>query len=104
MTKHTPGPWEVEVHSYTYSIVRDVSPFITEDVASVRRDGPQDSANARLISAAPELLEALETILTLRSELWADPDGPTYAELVRFSNDVVSLARPGIEKATGKGV
>lgn len=70
-------------------------------IAITGKQGEESAHNARLIAAAPELLAALRIIMELRSELWSDPEGPTYAELVRFSNDVVSLARPAIAKAEG---
>ena len=66
--KHTPGPWEVqEKCAYGYDIRSDYdSGFIWVSVA----EGPHDSsngwpnesqskANARLIAAAPEMIEAL---------------------------------------------
>jgi hypothetical protein len=63
MTKHTPGPWYVSSknqiaseaesvkHGGTIAYVDDVSAHFTDD---------ESAANARLIAAAPELLEALK--------------------------------------------
>ena len=61
--KHTPGPWEIE-------------PFGDGKMAEIRVEGRlacllhsfskrptiEDEANARLIAAAPELLEALQRL------------------------------------------
>ena len=71
-TTHTPGPWGIEVSTNMGHTVRVV--------AKVGRDGigddicrlgdvtkPGHEANARLIAAAPELLEALETIMSYPS-------------------------------------
>lgn len=68
-TKHTPGPW---------SIFRDGDNLIIETIPLNRfsaiaeitggRGLEEDEANARLIAAAPELLEALEQILTRFTE------------------------------------
>lgn len=59
MIKHTPGPWAVvsdhDWHSGQQYGVKDVVPLnhtITE-------------ANANLIAAAPDLLEALEAVLSV---------------------------------------
>ena len=54
-TKHTPGPWEVH-QGNDYTVV--LRPDDTTDYAIHIPDG--DIADARLISAAPDLLAALE--------------------------------------------
>ncbi|WP_241356379.1 hypothetical protein [Pseudomonas aeruginosa] len=63
MSKHTPGPWEIERYSDgliqivgDVRIVSDDEENVTTVVEAVARG---DEANARLIAAAPELLEAL---------------------------------------------
>ncbi len=60
MSKHTPGPWSVGnyiFHASAYSEgVRPVHAKKRGLIASAKRE-----ADARLIAAAPELLEALET-------------------------------------------
>jgi len=55
-TKHTPGPWEVQIGIdptgfACYFIGRISRPFISR---------AEEEANARLIAAAPDLLSALE--------------------------------------------
>ena len=71
MSKHTPGPWEAN----GYHIRQRVTG--TRSIAEVAYTGPHhtppheypkscrlvDEANARLIAAAPDLLEALEAIM-----------------------------------------
>lgn len=57
MTKHTEGPWESIIHKqgkiYTYSG--------DEALAEIfETEGGESQANANLIAAAPELLEALK--------------------------------------------
>lgn len=61
--KHTPGSWEVDFHdagtgNCQWCIVREDG-----DTVAVSPVGPQafNKANARLIAAAPALLEALKT-------------------------------------------
>ena len=90
-TKHTPGPWHV---SKGRSVVWVKAGH--QDVAGAymgsypARCGEQDLANARLIAAAPELLEALDRILN-----W-----PRVFDGLRAED--VAFARAAIAKATGE--
>lgn len=65
--KHTPGPWEYEVHGRARHMIS-----APEDrcggyiIASMSNEAPCREANARLIAAAPDLLAALVRV--------ADPD------------------------------
>ena len=52
MSGHTPGPWEVLPESDSHE-----GPLIAE--CDLQSDEAQNRANARLIAAAPDLLEAL---------------------------------------------
>ena len=61
MSKHTPGPWRV-VDSWNDYMVESQN---GEEI--IWQDGPHNTptineANARLIAAAPDLLEALENL------------------------------------------
>jgi hypothetical protein len=60
---HTPAPWSIEWdhQSNTPEFIRAFVDGEMEDVAIVTPDTPV--ANARLISAAPDLLSALEFLL-----------------------------------------
>ena len=73
MSKHTPGPWSVVEHDHAICIQTE-SPSKTKYGASRyaaiggfdRNDRAQleeARANARLIAAAPELLEALKVLV-----------------------------------------
>lgn len=58
--KHTPGPWEIREGTYGHAS--------TYDWQIVNKDGEyvcdgDGEANARLITAAPELLDALQAVL-----------------------------------------
>ncbi|WP_244828471.1 hypothetical protein [Caballeronia sp. TF1N1] len=57
-TKHTPGPWNPSVET---GFVYSVHHCLIAEVYSGDGHG-QQSANARLIAAAPELLEVLIAI------------------------------------------
>jgi hypothetical protein len=66
MSKHTPGPWKVESRGYKYIVSKSGDGYITRDVcrmdASTMAAFAQE-ANARLITAAPDLLEALRDMV-----------------------------------------
>lgn len=62
-TKHTPGPWYVEDDE------RGILTTVTSDYGDIDYlTLPNHRANACIIAAAPELLEALEAIVN-RSEV-----------------------------------
>lgn len=67
MSKHTPGPWthydDSKSHVHRHEIVA-----LGKTVARIyctNGDEEEDAANARLISAAPQMLEALQTVLNI---------------------------------------
>lgn len=58
---HTPGPWEVDKRMSGYNVkVKDQDYYICETFGEY---DDVDKADAHLIAAAPELLEALEELL-----------------------------------------
>ena len=73
--KHTPGPWVRDVsHGADWGYIRDGEGRMVavcgipegEDLLKHRRNGTDPTeANARLIAAAPDLLEALKTMHSL---------------------------------------
>lgn len=102
-TKHTPGPWTVsDNHGKRYiEPVGDNAP-----VAMICR-GHDDaySANANLIAAAPELLEALEDCQTALEWAIEQGGGPAceHEAGVCFCNEnnALNFARAAIRKARG---
>jgi hypothetical protein len=64
-TKHTPGPWRYQENSdaYTHIVRAGTDDYICG--CGQGSDGTCE-ANARLIAAAPELLEALEEFVASR--------------------------------------
>lgn len=84
---HTPGPWAVEIgETFGAYIIREVAKA---------RDSSRDVANAYLIQAAPQLLEALQFIVNDYEELAREHDES------RFSSDAYLMAGAAIAKATG---
>ena len=91
MSKFTPGPWSTYVEKWPNKIV----------IRSMFTDGTEraqvavtSAENARLIAAAPYLLEALEAL----DALWSESE----AQGVDFSA-AIAKARAAIAKATGEG-
>lgn len=83
MAKHTEGPWTVEQPmDFEFTVVEDngKDPADWRFIASCCFSDPDDpnpisraqvEANAHLIAAAPELLEALENLLAECPEAWS---------------------------------
>ena len=92
-TSHTPGPWAIG-RSTKHGEVRieDPSYSMPRTIAYVEGDSGNLEANARLISAAPDLLDAATSLMA-----WFDAGrsiAPTWVE--------VDNLRAAIAKAMGK--
>jgi len=72
-TAHTPGPWELETVPTSIGICHKIGPFgndtgrikyacVYDDGSHLQHPNPELLANARLMVAAPELLEALKWV------------------------------------------
>lgn len=105
--KHTPGPWNINALSRKMTItgnvhqVTDDKRFPTAFVpawdapAKGEIDGTEEAlANARLIAAAPELLEAAKAALASSSLSESEPGGINILA-------VEAMLRASIAKATG---
>jgi hypothetical protein len=90
MSKHTKGPWHVFKDSSIYSKHADYT--LAEIVAGMTDE--ECDANARLIAAAPELLDLLNKVLPLVA--FAYDKGLADAEII--GRDIESA----IAKATGE--
>lgn len=87
MSKHTPGPWSVGGSTEYINQLR-----IEPTIGIVFGAGDEIKANARLIAAAPEMLEALEAII----ERWDTPswkDVPHTATYINSARAVVAKAK-----------
>ena len=84
MSKHTPGPWHTAGEQGVQ--IRSAKDQIAK-VWTMR--GNEWKANARLIAAAPELLEALQDMVSDHASL---------------SAATLAFARAAIAKATGEQV
>ncbi len=99
MTKHTPGPWRAEIDNRMDMRVESHRTVAHLPIPYPARDHSRDDemkANARLIAAAPDMLDALkDALMVLQSAAAADPTW-TQAAMAR---DDVSAA---IAKAEGR--
>ena len=88
---HTPGPWDVTGCKFPDDDMGGV-------YYRVQAEGIDASAaNARLIAAAPELLEALEVL----ADALANPVRPGHIAY-RSKADLIGRAERAIAKATGQ--
>jgi len=106
MTKHTPGPWTMHPRFDDLTLKNDgaevralLAPVAWCSVASTHGasgsqsiDAAEARANARLIAAAPDLLEALEKLYRAVSDVTSSVEDLGYGE---------ELARAAIAKAKG---
>lgn len=108
MSKHTPGPWvavgtDPAEGGNWFWIKAQPAPVMrgfTKEIGVVNgsQDDPEQQANARLIAAAPELLEALRDLLLHAYITDVDPADVDEEDRARESR-----ARAAIAKATGEG-
>lgn len=96
MSKHTPGPWSAEVdreNDHEINIVSGNRPFVATAWPANHQEDKEQEANARLIAAAPELLEALRIV---RDTL------PHINGNASSVNSLLKLTGAAIAKATGE--
>lgn len=104
---HTPGPWQVAEYGQNrelpaFRLIRRGPATIAMITAQCEMDGGKDhikidettAANARLIAAAPDLLEALEGLLEAGAQL---PQNATHEGLTNCA--LMARARAAIAKA-----
>lgn len=108
MSSHTAGPWKAEASSVSFSLKIVEDKFRGNDIASVWAHNPMSSgakhmpsmdemeANARLISAAPELLAALEALLE-HAEKYLD-----FGSVEGKEQAIQLASRAAIAKARGQ--
>lgn len=94
--KFTPGPWHEHREGFsTVYVEARLRAGVIQEVAAcgpTEAGSEQQFANARLISAAPELLESLREVIGSLGVMVVDPD--SCPEIIK--------ARAAIAKALGK--
>ena len=96
MSKHTPGPWQVSagaVDNPRLIVENDLAlPICAMSLRGVHGDTRRMEANARLIAAAPELLEALEMA---EDRIESERRSGEFDPLLRDIRAVISKATGG---------
>jgi hypothetical protein len=89
MSAHTPGPWTVEDRVERLLIFANGSPDFVAEIPAISPDDDVQlayergqSANARLIAAAPDLLEAAKEVLKCRGDGTFGRDGAQGYQLL----------------------
>lgn len=106
---HTPGPWTVNNENCTFpGIEADASQQsivlwgLEDEDCGVRGRTPEEiEANARLIAAAPDLLEALKAIQILSHEEGDAHNEWDTGDLIESLRSIDRLARAAILRAEG---
>jgi len=96
MNKHTPGPWDIYFNAQDDLVIRKMFPDGQESHVVAHCHSGFD--NARLIAAAPELLEALKTLLNLNDN-YSSFGGEIHRDRIDRAWD---NARAALAKARGK--
>lgn len=91
MSGHTQGPWEIKNNIGIYSGNRQLA-VISSRIGDMN---DEERANARLIAAAPELLDVLLTIQKYRAYEWSEMGSQQEHTLAAAIHSV-------IDKATGQ--
>ena len=103
-TEHTPGPWKARISDFSIDVIKDddrafgiVHIGTSRELKEAEYDFEEASSNAKLIAAAPELLEALIRFTEMheRGIKLAKEQGWPYRIY-----DEYRLARMAIKKAT----
>lgn len=86
MAKHTPGPWVLNggYHpAYASISISAGKRGICAIASSIKRPGEESMANARLITAAPEMLELLAEYLAFNGDYASSMPEDAWVEKVR---------------------
>lgn len=111
--KHTPGVWSaehftntarVEISGGKLRLLKDVEGNILAFLPQwldTESEAAEAKANARLIAAAPELLEALEEVVNSQDERFPVGSIDAQDKWATRRTNALNTARAAIAKATG---
>ena len=108
--KHTPGPWSLADHSLGVEIMHTRQDGLSEAHACLHGSYNTSEANARLIAAAPDMLDALMHVVALLHATHAALDEYVAAgdDMLRnpLNNkrvqDIADMATDALTKAIGE--
>jgi len=96
---YAPRPWSVDTDPNPAMVFGRVNVIGANEITLATVFGPTRESNAHLIAAAPDLLEALETVANLNFEL---PIYQHQGECFRVLNELRGLAVEAVAKARGR--
>lgn len=100
-SKHTPGPWKVKAHTILdqggNTVAQAHHPFYRR--GDVEDTDPRE-ANARLLAAAPELLDALYRLESVVTKALAGGYNHQMAKYHVLAGEYARQARSAIARAT----
>ena len=105
MSEHTPGPWRYRDWNGDPTVVAVVGDGLW--VVTTPNPNLVPAANARLIAAAPDLLEACEKMLEWddaenSAKPYADDNGAAFHRRMELCDESFVLARAAIAKTRGE--
>ena len=92
---HTPGPWDVEPKGSRHFVDGADGLAVAYLGWAGVRERSEIEANARLIAAAPELLEALERISTAYDETLRHPIAAPLLQAIYGARAAIAKAKGG---------
>lgn len=106
---HTAGPWQIAgesgnpgegfvIEAHTRTVAWTANTLQSDDT-EVLTD--EDRANARLIAAAPDLLEHLEDIVAIAKSVTANWENGELDQAVRSLERIATAAKVALHKAYG---
>ena len=102
-TEHTPGPWEATDLSEAHWVETNHRWGIfsaSRRVAKVEGVGGEYEANARLIAAAPDLLEALKAMVAITNDSRGVDGYHLNGDIAEWDEfDAINQARAALAKA-----
>jgi hypothetical protein len=108
MSKHTPGPWKAVARNYPIADTGDYDGFwevLTSDpkkpIVQIWGDSDEDEANASLIAAAPDLLEAAKLVIAW-FEAEDDHSKADFYQRIEMCRTSEAALRAAVAKAEGE--
>ena len=89
--KHTPGPWNLKKDLSRFRIVTD-TPFSIAIIENKYRFQEINEANARLIAAAPDLLEGIIELLDAIKRCEDREQIPSYENCLQIVSKAIKKA------------
>jgi hypothetical protein len=101
---HTPGPWRVDLNQYDneYRVYADGEEKCPVINSLFKAKGEIGLANARLIAAAPDLLEALEDAARHFENIAYEIKRGNVSNAAEIAKNNVRYAKEAIAKAEGQ--